>query len=316
MDLDQEICLYHCYSTAESSIATQKTTSHFSVFNFLDASSYNNAVKPPANSVFNEMPSVSQLPEATLRQDTEAEEHEAESNTCNEVSSEQKCEDSVLEFPDPPAKIDLFKAIFLSSSEDSDSDSNENNSVNLMKESKSEEITLSYTNETKSLLLESAPQVERGGEEDIVSSNNTLTPVEKNAQRNMSPPRGVFANLDLDAINARNKEKSNTVPENKLQPDISKSKQTIGDPVECEQNSRLEQIQENMYGPQLPSVSSSVSKNITVVHTVSKVLPSIAVAPVQTEWVEKTNKHSYKNKHKKQKKPSKHKKHKHKKKRH
>lgn len=308
----------HCYRTAESSNAKQKTTSNFSVFNFLDASSYNTALKPPANSVFNEVPSVSELPEVTLKQEPEAEEHEVESNTLNEVSSEQKSEDSLLEFPDPPAKIDLYKAIFLSSSEDSDSDSNENNSVSLIKESKLNEITPSDTNKTKSLLLESVPQIGRGGgeEEDTVSSNNTLTSAEKNAQRNMSPPRGVFANLDLDAINARKKEKSNTVPENKMQSDISKCKQTTnGDPVECEQNSRLEQIEENMYGPQLPSISSSVSKNTTLVHTVSKVLPSMAVATVHSEWVEKTNEHFRKNKHKKHKKSSKHKKHKHKKKR-
>jgi G patch domain-containing protein 1 len=311
-------CLKHFYRAAESSNAIQKTTSNFSVFNFLDASSYNTILKPPANSVFNEAPSVSEFSEVTLKQKPEAQECEVESDTLNEVSSEQKSEDSLLEFPDPPAKIDLYKAIFLSSSEDSDSDSNENYSVNLAKENNLKEMTSSDTNRTESLLLESVPQAGRGsGEEDTVSSSNTLTAGDKNAQRNMSPPRGVFANLDLDAINARKKEKLSAVPENKTQSDIGTSRQTTNeDLVECEQNSSLEIIEENMYGPRLPSISSSVSKNTTLVHAVSKVLPSIAVAPVHTEWVEKTKEHSHKNKHKKHKKSSKHKKHKYKKKRH
>lgn len=306
----------HCYRTTESSNARQKTTSKFSVFNFLDASSYNTALKPPANFVLNEVPSVSELPEVTLKQEIEVEEHEVESNTLNEVSSEQKSENSLLEFPDPPAKIDLYKAIFLSSSEDSDSDTNENNSLNLVKESKLNEITPSDTNKTISPLPETVSQVGRGGE-DTASTNNILTFAEKNSQRNMSPPRGVFANLDLDAINTQKKEKSNTVPEIKMQSDINKCKQTTNeDPVECEQNNKLEYIEENMYGPRLPTVTSSVTNNTTLVRTVSKVLPSIAVAPVHTEWVEKTNEHSHKNKHKKHKKSSKHKKHKHTKKRH
>jgi G patch domain-containing protein 1 len=272
------------------------------------------ALKPPENSVFNrpinKMPSLAEFDEAPIKQEPEAEGHEADSSTLNEVISEQKSEDSLLEFPDPPAKIDLYKAIFLSSSEDSDSDNEEDSSANLIKESKSEEITLSKTNKTDSLLLESVPQ-----EEDIVSSN-TVTSAGKNIQRNLSPPRGVFANLDLDAINAQIKGKSNTAHENKKQTEISKSKQTANeDHTEHEQNSRLDQTGKDMYGPQLPSVPLSVSKNTTSVPTVNKVLSSV-VASVYNEWVEKTN-DSHKSKHnKKHKKSSKHKKHKHKKKRH
>jgi G patch domain-containing protein 1 len=247
------------------------------------------------------MPSASTFPEVTAKQEPEATEYNAETDTRETVSLEQKSEYSLLEFPDPPAKIDLYKAIFLSSSEDSGSDSEQKDSGNLTEENKSKQ------------------NIPRGGgggeaEEKTISSDEILTSADKNTQRNMSPPRGVFANLDLDVINAR-KEKSNKVPEKMEETDMCKNKQTTNeDHVEREQSDRLEQ--QDMYGPQLPSIPVSAATNSTSLPAVKKVLPSV-VASVHNDWVEKTNEVSHKNKHsKKHKKSSKHKKHKHKKKSH
>lgn len=292
----------HCYSGDESSKATQKTSSNFSVFSFLDAAPYNTALKIPDSSEepINEIPSVSEFPEVTAQQEPEVEKDDAETNTHNMVSQEQKFDNSLLEFPDPPAKIDLYRAIFLSSSEDSDDDSEEKDSGNFTKANNSKQ---------------NVPQEGGETEEKTLSLDKFLTPAEKNTKRNMSPPRGVFANLDLDAINAR-KEKSNNVPDKKEESDVCKNKQTVEDHVEREQNDGLEQLAQDMYGPQLPSISVSAATNSTSLPSVKKVLPSV-VTSVHNEWVEITKKDSHKNKHsKKHKKSSKHKKHKHKKKRH
>jgi G patch domain-containing protein 1 len=296
--------LYHCYSGDESSKATQKTASRFSVFSFLDAASHNVALKTSDSSdkPINEMQSVSEIPEVTTKQEPEAEEYNAEDNAHNSVSLEQKSDDSMIEFPDPPAKIDLYKAIFLSSSEDSDDDSEEKDSGSMTKE-----------NESKQNVL----QGEAEAEGKAVSSDKLLTSVEKNTQRNMSPPRGVFANLDLDAINAR-KEKPNKVAEKKEEEsDVCTNKQATNEEHgHREQHSRLEQLVQDVYGPQLPSVSLPVTTSSTSLPPMRKVLPSV-VASVHNEWVEKTKQDSHKNKHnKKHKKSSKHKKHKHKRKRH
>jgi G patch domain-containing protein 1 len=292
--------LYHCYSGDEPSKATQKTASNFSVFSFLDAASYNRAVKTSDSSdtPIDETKSVSEFPEITTKQEPEAEEYNAEANTHNTVSLEQKSDDSLLEFPDPPAKIDLYKAIFLSSSEDSDNDGEEKVSENVTKENKPKQNVL---------------QGELEAEEKPISSDKFLTSVERNSQRNMSPPRGVFANLDLDAINAR-KEKSNKVPEKKEE---SENKQaTNEDQVPREQNDSLEQPVQDMYGPQLPSIPMPAATNSISLPTVKKILPSV-VTSVHNEWVEKTKNDSHRSKHsKKHKKSSKHKKHKHKRKRH
>jgi G patch domain-containing protein 1 len=235
------------------------------------------------------MQSVSELPEVTAEC-----EPEAEANTCSTVALEQTCGDSPLEFPDPPAKIDLYKAIFLSSSEDSDNDSEEKDSENVAKEDKPKQNVL---------------QGEREAEEKIISSDKFLTSAEKNTQRNMSPPRGVFANLDLDAINAR-KEKCNKVSEKEEEP---ANKQTTD---EDRVPRSLEQLEQDMYGPQLPSVPMPAATNSVSLPSVAKVLTSVVTA-VHSEWVERTKNDSHRNKHnKKHKKSSKHKKHKHKRKRH
>jgi len=307
--------MYYCSSGGESSHATPKSTSQFSVFNFLDAASYNRALQPPGSPVCNEPVNDILAPSDSAEVITK-QEPESESSIIDEtVCSEQKSQDLSLEFPDPPAKIDLYKAIFLSSSEDSESDSEENNPPNLTSESTAVDTTLSETKKTEGV-LEIVPQDRREVEDkETALSDKIVISAERNTKRNMSPPRGVFANLDLDALNTR-KEDSNKVLENKEKSDISEIKPpTNENQVECVQNKKLQQNEDNMYGPQLPSVPTVVVKN-TSVRAVKTALPSV-VGSVHTEWVEKVKTVSHKSKHnKKHKKSSKHKKHKHKKKRH
>jgi hypothetical protein len=307
--------MYYCSSGGESSNATPKSTSQYSVFSFLDAASYNRALQPPGSPVHiepvNDILAPSDSAEVITKQEPQSESNKLDETVC----SEQKSEDLLLEFPDPPAKIDLYKAIFLSSSDDSDSDSEENNSANLTSGSMAEDTTLSETKKTEGV-LESVPQDRREAEDKETSlSDKIVISAERNTQRNMSPPRGVFANLDLDALNTR-KENSNRVLENKEESDISEIKPpTNENQLEYEQNNKLQQNEDSMYGPQLPSVPMVVIKN-TSVPTVKTVLSSV-VGSVHTEWVEKVKTVSHKSKHnKKHKKSSKHKKHKHKKKRH
>lgn len=307
--------MYYCYSGGESSGATPKSTSQFSVFNFLDAASYNRALQPPSSPVCNEpvndILAPSDSPAVITKQEPESESSRLDETVC----SEQKSQDSLLEFPDPPAKIDLYKAIFLSSSEDSDSDSEENNPANLSSGSMAEDMTLSETKKNE-CVVEIVPQDRREAKDkETALSDKIVISAERNTKRNMSPPRGVFANLDLDALNTR-KENSNIVLENKEESNISEIKPpTNENQVECVQNKKLQQNEDNMYGPQLPSVPIVDVKN-TSVPAVKTVLTSV-VGSVHTEWVEKVKTVSHKSKHnKKHKKSSKHKKHKHKKKRH
>lgn len=306
--------MYYCSSGGESTDATPKSTSQFSVFNFLDAASYNRALQRPSSPVCNEPVNDILAPSDSSEVITK-QEPRLESNRLDEtVCSEQKSQDSLLEFPDPPAKIDLYKAIFLSSSEDSESDSEENNPANLTSGSTAEDTSLTETNKTEGV-LESVLQ-DRGEAEDreTALSDKIIISAESNTKRNTSPPRGLFANLDLDALNTRN-ENSNKVLERKEESSINEIKApTNENQVECEQN-KLQRNEDEMYGPQLPTVPGVVVKN-TSVPAVKTVLPSV-VGSVHTEWVERVKTGSHKSKHnKKHKKSSKHKKHKHKKKRH
>ena len=206
-----------------------------------------------------------------------------------EVSSvelnEQKTKDLELEFPDPPAKIDLFKAIFLSSSDDDDSESDDD-----------KEKVKDVPDTVKEIDLES--------EQSTVSLDSSLP---KNNQRNLSPPRGVFANLDLDAINIRRKD----IKENAEETVVDNSEKAIPectvDVTPSEQAMQHSSVTD-MYGPVLPT-HISVTTNRAASSSSNKTLPSV-VAVRNSEWVEKTKKDVQHSKHKKHKKSSKHKKHK------
>ncbi|PSN30385.1 G patch domain-containing protein 1 [Blattella germanica] len=288
----------------DSSNVTNKR-SKFSVFDFLDAATHNkSAANVPNIDNIQEIEGDSATTDVTVKIEVEDEEKEEEEEeeelkveekevqVVNEIPKDKKTEDSVLEFPDPPNKVDLFKAIFLSSSEDSDSEE---------EEEKGTENMSSATNKPDL-------QPNNTAQEDNTVLPVISEPIIENTKRNLSPPRGVFANLDLDAINTRRKEKSKDVLQS------SNQVSSVSDGNQVKSNGKIMNVEERkeetsnerMYGPTLPATPSSVVKNSS---TAEIALPSV-VAPTNCEWVEKTEKRHQKEKHKKHKKTSKHKKHK------
>lgn len=123
-------------------------------------------------------------------------------------------------------KKDLFKAIFLSSSEDSDSEIEENVD--------SEAV--------KSILIGKDPK-------------------EINVQRNMSPPRGIFAKLDLDSLVAQPKAKDDPPDENATSKSVetslheahgSQDDYNAADHNDVVDDTTETAISSDMYGPVLP----------------------------------------------------------------
>ena len=259
-----------CRSGESSNIKKKSSSSKFSVFSFLDASSVNKTLSLPSVQTESEDLPTSETPDIAVKK--------TEESPTQEREGEQKAKDSELEFLDPPVKVDLFKAIFLSSS---DSDSESENEEKLVKVVA--EVAKDVDSETKNSFEEKST-------EEISLSKNT--------NRNLSPPRGVFANLDLDAVNTHRKDVR------------EKGKETdIVDDTEVTLNSEQQTQNPDMYGPVLPVVTVKSSES-------NKVLPSV-MAVGNCKWVEKTNKGLQQDKkHRKHKKSSKHKKSKHKKKKH
>lgn len=182
-------------------------------------------------------------------------------------------------------KKDLFKAIFLSSSEESDSEPEE--SVD------SEAV--------KSVLIGKVPG-------------------EVNVNRNTSPPRGIFAKVDLDSLvtNTRN----NTQVNEKATEKAEVKPEVEIEPKQSDNNSNSPEIQllPDMYGPVLPSRLLK-SENVTVEpsssQTFKPVFKSVVVPKPKVDskitgvWVErgkvkKSKKEKKKHKHKEHK-SSKHK---------
>ena len=185
-------------------------------------------------------------------------------------------------------KKDLFKSIFLSSSEESDSESNESLD--------SEAV--------KSVLIGKVPN-------------------EVNVNRNTSPPRGIFAKVDLDSL--VNNTKSNV----QLNETTSKEKDvdTVNAELETEpqqdnsnSNPPETQLLSNMYGPVLPSrllKTESKTAEPSSSQTLKPVFKSVVVPKpkvdsemcgvwVEREKVKKSKKEKKKHKHKEHK-SSKHK---------
>ncbi|XP_046752657.1 G patch domain-containing protein 1 homolog [Diprion similis] len=209
-------------------------------------------------------------------------------------------------------KKDLFKAIFVSSSEDSDSE-------------REEELD---DDKFKSVLI-------------------GKNPGELNVQRNTSPPRGIFANLDLDSLNdvGVKNNKINFI-EHKSSTIICKGEEMPG--ASCpnrnsgsSDNTTMEnitnyatsaegtaesssQILADMYGPVLPArqqkyLNNAQSETISQVPIQKHVFKSVVVPVtkpdivVHGEWIEKKKSKKSKKEEKKHK-HKEHKKHKHKKK--
>ncbi|XP_076764140.1 G patch domain-containing protein 1 [Xylocopa sonorina] len=178
-------------------------------------------------------------------------------------------------------KKDLFKAIFLSSSEESESEPEE-----------------SVDSETvKSVLIGKVPS-------------------EVNVNRNTSPPRGIFAKVDLDSLvtssrtNVQTNEKAN-----KVEDDVNTGNSESG--VESKQsNDNLDsaevQLLPDMYGPALPSrllKTENTTAEMSNLETSKPVFKSVVVpkpkvdSKVSAVWVErgkakKSKKGKKKHKHK------------------
>ncbi|KAK0090511.1 hypothetical protein PV325_012565 [Microctonus aethiopoides] len=205
----------------------------------------------------------------------------------------------------PEAKADLFKAIFLSSSEASDSDEEPSEDIN------SETV--------KSLL--------------IGKSANEL-----NTQRNTSPARGIFAQLNLDDM-VRSSDNTIMKHEKSIKPEDSKTNRLVKDTDDVKtiqtmnKNSSTSniiniesdaEIPKDIYGPALPiklesshnqaSCNQSHSEKLTFKSVIVSKLNNLGKS---SKWVEKMQaKKSKKSKKKhKQKEKRKDRKHKHKSKR-
>lgn len=139
--------------------------------------------------------------------------------------------------PEPDEKPDLFKAIFLSSSDESSSDSE---------------------NESEKRLPEQV-------------SAETIAP------RNLSPPRGIFANLDLDALSARPSQKQDKIDE----PDVS-ANCTASDGVKSLSSGNNDLGDDLMYGPRLPSTLPKVIGSSS-----SNIIPSQTLDLSSAVWVER-----------------------------
>ncbi|XP_067012544.2 G patch domain-containing protein 1 homolog [Anabrus simplex] len=239
----------------ETTSATSKKPSQFSVFDYLDASALD---KPKTLEEVE--------PDETLVETLPNEEIKEEKKEDSKQSAEPEEE---ITFPDPPEKIDLYRAIFLSSSDESEEDEDEKEEENVK-----------------------IGDVEEKTKEDL--------PME----RNTSPPRGVFANLDLDAINAR--KPVQPVTEQSSPP---KSPEVIPTNGEVKQIVTSEE-DSDIYGPKLPTQPLPQRPAQASVN----VVPITYVMP-QGEWVEKRKKHKNKHHKKEHKKSSKHKSKKSKKKR-
>lgn len=186
-------------------------------------------------------------------------------------------------------KKDLFKAIFLSSSEDSDSESEE----------KVDSETL------KSVLI------------------GIKDPKEINTQRNTSPPRGIFAKVDLDSLVTQPKrvnDENNTskISETNLSTSDSSSQNVA---TNCENNDNTTAIPPDMYGPVLPerllkqdSVATTTEEPGGTNQSLKPIFRSIVVSKITEDtrlggkWVErditkKSKKEKKKHKHKDHKSP-------------
>lgn len=212
--------------------------------------------------------------------------------TIQEVENKQEIDtDSATTVKDQSnEKKDLFKAIFLSSSEDSeDSESEEN-----------------VDNETvKSILIGKDPK-------------------EINTQRNTSPPRGIFAKLDLDnlvtqPIHVNDETTTSKIPESSLsKTDEMRNNLAAGNNVKND-DAEVIAISSDMYGPILPQrllkqESSATTEADNANQSLRPVFRSVVVSKtaensipggkwVERDKVKKVKKEKKKHKHKEHKSP-------------
>lgn len=209
----------------------------------------------------------------TVYEKSEEKQEEKVEKTKNETASIKNAEE----------KKDLFRAIFLSSSEESESEPEENIDNEIVKS--------------------------------VLIGDNSY---EINTARNMSPPRGIFAKLDLDDLvsNVGNNDmasiKDSIKPKVTNSPTRSEPQTTIEKDVESKTSDTLQaSIQSEIYGPMLPSrlikdgnasTGSVGSTEISKPIYKSVVIPKVA-EKLEGKWVElhktkKSKKVKKKHKHK------------------
>ncbi|KOC63155.1 G patch domain-containing protein 1 [Habropoda laboriosa] len=222
-------------------------------------------------------------------------ESKSDSNTVSKVvdKQEENQEDTkgtmkIVSKSKSEEKKDLFKAIFLSSSEESDSEPEE--SVD------SEAV--------KSVLIGKVPG-------------------EINVNRNTSPPRGIFAKVDLDSLVTSTRSNTQTNEKTDNEKDVNLVKlQVETEPKQSDNNPNSPEIQllPDMYGPVLPSrllKSDTITEEPSSSQTLKPVFRSVVVPKPKVDsktagvWVErgkvkKSKKEKKKHKHKEHK-SSKHK---------
>lgn len=141
--------------------------------------------------------------------------------TIQEVGNKQEIGSETAVKDQSNEKKDLFKAIFLSSSEDSEDSESEENVDNEM---------------VKSILIGKDPK-------------------EINTQRNMSPPRGIFAKLDLDSLVVHPKQVNDESTASKIsETSLPTSDEMRNNLADCNDviDAAEAAIPPDMYGPILP----------------------------------------------------------------
>lgn len=196
----------------------------------------------PSTSYENEKPVVER---PQRKSSTDSRKHEVLEDT-SRSKRVNKPEETTAVNLNPQEKKDLFKSIFLSSSEESES---ENEVVD---------------------------------EEKLKAALIGKSAAEKNVQRNTSPPRGIFAKLDLDSLMKR---------PDKTDTPVTKIEKPIPDKMEEDE---VKEVPPDVYGPALPTVP------IPAAPLTESTLPKSSEDEV---WIEKSNK----KKSKKEKKKHKHK---------
>ncbi|XP_049956599.1 G patch domain-containing protein 1 homolog [Schistocerca serialis cubense] len=319
-------------SQPSASLVRKKGVSKFSVFDFLDAANHNIKLTEAQVTDEAETAKTSAVSPVQKKGTVPQTQSTTSSTVADKDLTDQTNDDRVMDFADPPSKMDLYKAVFLSSSEDESASEDERTNTN--KSPSQSAITQHIKLEPGiTRAAEEVPGTSSFGRSSFAATEPLKqTPASAlNILRNTSPPRGIFSNLDLDAINTQIKEgmqgkscdfnlglsRTDSDPvrssEDTVNADaISGAKTTTGGskPAQAQVDDNSAAMESGMYGPSLPSTPiPHVTKNTKLISesNLTDELSSFI-------WVEKKNKTSRREKHKKEhKKASKHKKHKSKK---
>lgn len=208
-------------------------------------------------------------------------------------------------------KEDLYKAIFLSSSDESDGE-----------ESKETD----FREERSGQILNESSEKTKVANESVVMTDPHKPASFFNTLRNTSPPRGIFANIDLDLINSRKSKNASFNTNDNADKNIENvgniNKETRNEDESS--NKLVNEVGDDslfVYGPKLPSKVVNSDKDVSkTVKSVKKIVEynSDSTDESSNEWIEsdKISK-KHKSKKKKEKKVHKHKKSKkHKKRKH